>query len=251
MGLFDIIDSGPQEQESAEQLIGTFRRHAPCNLCALSEINQNNPGFIYRGNVEARIAVLSDTPFSEDMSGKSVFCGPGRYSWIRIMKQLGIREDQTFLTFVSHCRSDTEVTLKKKKKGKRSVEAIVPKKAANQDVLTCFNMHTIPVLRSMPNLEVLICAGKVPTQMILKEDFQAKRHTGNFFFSSFLPNVPVFILENPRDYDTSSDFKLAQLSEHLKFFQRKYIESGQISKIHTFYRERVEREEEISLNAEL
>jgi uracil-DNA glycosylase len=259
MGLFDLIEDAPV-QESAEDLIRSFRKKAPCSRCSLSEVNPTNKAFIYRGSVNARIAVLTDSPFSEDAVGGTVFAGPGRHSWERVLRFLNrpepgqklaykpLIENDFFMTFVAQCRTDKDVHVKTRKKGKKNVLQVDPENANKQDLVTCFNFHAYQVLKALPNLEVILATGKIPVQMLLKEDFQHDRHVGNFFISDFFPKVPVFCLDSPRYYDIASDYKTTQLLEDLRFFKYKYLETGQIRRIHAYYKECADRGVEVSLN---
>ena len=251
MGLFELLEAGEapvEPKESAEALIQGFRSKAPCHLCSLSEVNPQNPGFLFRGNMNAKIAVLTDSPFSEDIVGQSVFCGPGRQSWDLILKYLKLRDDDFFMTYVLQCRTDKDVVVRKRKRGKKTVHSVDPEAANRQDLLTCFNLHTLQVLRSLPNLEVIIATGKIPVQVILKEDFQSDKHAGNFFISEFFPRVPVFCLDHPRAHDIAGDYKLSQLKEHLAFFAYKYLKTKTILKFHAHYKACMDAGREVSLN---
>jgi len=261
MGLFDIIGEAPPEQfDTAEALIQSFRAQAPCSRCSLSEVNQNNKGFIHRGNLNARIAVLTDSPFAEDIAGESVFCGPGRYAWEKIIKTLNtpekgknlpyrpLSDEDFFMTFIMQCRTAKDVVMKKRKKGKKNVFIVDPENANKQDVLTCFNLHTWPVLQMLPNLQVIIATGKIAIQMILREEYMHDRHVGNFFLSEFFPKVPVFCLDSLRMYDIASDFKMTELREDLDFFRYKYLETGRVMKVHSYYQDCRSRGIEVSLN---
>lgn len=264
MGLFDLVGEEPIQQESADNLIRGFRSKAPCNLCPLSEVNPGNTGFIYRGNPNAEIAVLTDTPFGEDIGADSVFAGPGRSTWEHWVRWMNtclrdedekaplswpkLNQDSFFVTFVAQCRTDKDVVVRKRKKGKKNVLAVDPENANKGDLLTCFNLHTYQVLRALPNLKVIIATGKIAIQMLLKEDFQYERHAGNFFISDFFPNVPVFCMDAPRNYEIAGDFKLTQMEEHLDFFKYKFLKTRSICRIHAYYKDCLDRGVEVNLN---
>lgn len=251
MNLFDL---GLEERESAlladsKELVKQFTAR-PCIDCPLRKLSPNNPGFVYRGSFAARIGVLVDMPSPEDMTCRRALADLGRSSWREWVQYLGLHENDFFVTHVVQCKTQRQVTSGKNTKGfvDKPVAVRMPEMT---DANICFYRKALPVLKALPNMEVLLALGVLPIKMLLGEHYKAKQHEGNFYLSDVLPQVPIFCLEHPRDYVAGGSVKRIRLHAALDIFMERYLKTKDILKIHQWHADARNRDEDAELNYSL
>src|SRR5438105_4697519 len=92
---------GDETPAAAEEPIAIMRQLTaqPCKDCRLSLDTPDNPGFLWKGNPDAHIAVVGDMPTANDISARRAFAddvGNELNGWIATAK---IPEGDVFYTY--------------------------------------------------------------------------------------------------------------------------------------------------------
>jgi uracil-DNA glycosylase family 4 len=219
---FNLIDDF--EQEDVMQVLKELS--VTCNSCRLSQGHPYNRGMVYRGNPQAKIAVIGDAPSdSETEKGVPLVGMPGKEfeAW---MSYIGIdtRKD-VFISNIIQCQPP-----KKEINGRKRTRD--PDK---DEINACFGPRVLRVLRAMPNLEVVMILGWVAAKAFLgtsnEENIpKTKTHEGGWFESSLLPGVGIFCLNHPADIvHSESQEKKMVIQKFLDYFKREALEQKKIS----------------------
>src|SRR5687768_10837307 len=120
----------------------------PCRSCPLGYHSPNNPGFLWRGNPEASIAIVGSYPSREDMAARKSFADENGYELKKWLEMAAIHEHQVFMTYLVQCKT----RLKKEEAELRGDEK--PEQRSPQrdlELQPCFHNRLLRVLRAMPN----------------------------------------------------------------------------------------------------
>lgn len=189
-----------------------------CTACRLSLLHPHNRGLLVRGNPKAKIGVVAEAPGDKETEQGQPLVGNTGKEWDRWALSIGISTNKDcFHTNVIQCQP-----YKSLKEGKMAQEA--PDK---DEIKACWVPRGLRLLKSMPNLEVVVTLGWVAAKAILGGEPKSKTHQGNWFESTALPGVAVFCLPHPsfilRDPTPEKDQGVAQA---MQAFRREYLESG-------------------------
>jgi DNA polymerase len=208
--LFDLIE----EKEDITTVMKSLS--TTCNSCRLSSLHPENRGILWRGSVNARIAVIGEAPGDKETERGAPMVGPSGQEWERWASLMKLNTStDCFITNIVQCQPGrVEV------KGKMSQEAPDAK-----EINTCFPNRCLRILKAMPNLEVIITLGWVAASTILGEPASTKTHEGQWFVSELIPGVPVFCLLHPSFLlrDPSIE-KTKALEYNLGLFYREYLD---------------------------
>jgi uracil-DNA glycosylase len=230
LGLDDPVET---VKEDPEKLLKSFLR--TCSDCGLSRINPENPGFLCRGSIKARIAAICDSPLDEDIHARSVLQSQGRREWKHWMKHLGLTESQVFLTYLVHCKTSETIETSTRKVGKFEIVQAHVKPPQSSDISACFYRRTIRLLRALPNLEIVIALGIPVIETLLGDKYKQEKHEGFFFLSDRLTGIPVFALEHPRDYENAGLVRQNRIKSFLDMLRRRYIDQNTITKTFQYH----------------
>ena len=188
-----------------------------CTACRLSILHPYNRGLLVRGNPEARIGVLAEAPGDKETETGKPLVGNSGKEWDRWASAIGLDTNKDcFHTNVIQCQPPKVL-----KEDKMQQEA--PDK---DEIKACWVPRGLRVLKSMPNLEVVITLGWVAAKAILGGEPKGKSHEGNWFETTALPGIPVFCMTHPsavlREPSPEKDLKVA---ECMRAFKREYLDS--------------------------
>lgn len=217
--LTDLFGSEEDEPKLAESPIEVMKQltAASCSACRLGLESPNNPGFIWRGNPDAHIAILGDMPSVHDMSARRAFADELGNELNRWLKSAGISDKDVFLTYIVQCKTPVQHS----KIAKLDNTQRVPNKET--EIGRCFPERALRIVRALPNLEVLGCLGLTTMKTVLGGDPQIKSHQGKWFGSDLFPGVAVFGMPHPRDFDAKTgDMKRGRLKQCLQYFRNEY-----------------------------
>lgn len=217
LGLDSLFES--DEAPVQESPIAVMQRltASPCSSCRLGLDSPNNPGFIWKGNPDAHIAVVGDVPSPADMSTRRSFAdevGNVLSDWVELA---GIATEDVFYTYLVQCKTPfVKSKIEKKNDTQRTPHP-------DTEVAVCFPSRCNTVLRSMPNLEIVWALGLNVMATVLGGNPQVKSHQGFWFGTDLLPGVAVYGLPHPRDFDrTTSEIKKGRLKQLLLYFKNEY-----------------------------
>ena len=213
-GSYEEQVSQPVEDSIAIMRVLTAK---PCTDCRLGQELPNNPGFLWKGNPEAHIAIVSDMPSHADISARRAFAdgvGNELNNWIQMA---GIGDKDTFITYLVQCETPTVRSKMAKRDNKQ--------RSPNADIETgvCFQARCLRMLKTLPNLEVIWALGLTTMATLLGGDPRIKACQGFWFGTDLLPGTVVFGMPHPRDFDkTTSQSKRGRLKQHLTYFHNEY-----------------------------
>jgi DNA polymerase len=200
----------------------------PCYDCRLGHCQnpKYNKGFIWRGNPNARIALVSIMPGPKEMaSGKPLTGGSGELSdkWFKTLS-LDTNVDM-FVTNVVQCKPPDV----KKEGGEES-----QREPEMDELAACFPGRCLRVLRAMPNLEVVITMGWTAARCLLGGSPTEATHMGHWYTTSLLPGKAVFCLVHPAAILRDSEPTPAALDKRYKVmkclqkFKRQYLDTKKV-----------------------
>lgn len=190
--------------------------HVPCFDCRLGSIQKKNHGLVWRGNPTSRMAAVSTMPGPTEMiTGKPLTGESGKLfdKWFSTIQV--ITNTEMLVINVVQCKPpDID-------KGKE----VSQREPDQSELAICFPNRCLRVLKSMPNLEVVVTLGSTATECLLGK----KAEIGHWYKTSLLPGKAIFCMPHPaamlRD---ATPEKQGKLTECLINFQREYLETKKI-----------------------
>ncbi len=210
----------------------------PCFDCRLGHYQKSgtNKGLIWRGNIKAKIALVSIMPGPKEMeTGKPLTGKSGKLNdlWF---KSIGLdTEKDMYVINVVQCKPPS--VEKNGENNQREPEV--------DELAACFPARCLRILRAMPNLEVIITLGWIAAKCILGGSPNESTHMGHWYFTSLLPNKVVYCLSHPAallreesnkgddDKGVSSEYleKKYKVVKCLQRFKRSYLDSNKVIEI--------------------
>jgi uracil-DNA glycosylase family 4 len=224
------FDLGEDEVEQEDSKTVLKQLSTTCTNCRLSLLHPANRGMIYRGNLNARIAVVGIAPGPTETEKGSAMIGPSGKLFEQWMRYINIdTRTEVFITNICQCSPPSkEIDGKLKQRD--------PEK---DEINACFGPRCLRVLRTMPNLQVIITLGWLPARVILgtKNDTdtpKTKTHEGQWFTTSLLPGVAVFCLSHPAELlhmEGDGKNKKMVIQGYLDCFKREYLDTDKVIKL--------------------
>lgn len=216
--LFSLDSIGKEEVTSVIKGLSTT-----CDSCRLSLIHPYNRGLLFRGNPEAKIAVLAEAPGDRETELGQPLVGKSGKEWDRWAREINLdTKNDVFHTNVIQCQPPKAMS-----EGK--MQQMAPDK---DEIKACFIPRALRVLKAMPNLECVITLGWVAAKAVLGGEPKSRSHEGQWFESNALPGIAVFCLVHPsfvlRDPTPEKD---ARVAECMKAFRREFLESDKCVKL--------------------
>lgn len=208
-----------EEAPSKEEPISVMQQLTaePCQSCRLGLDTPSNPGFIWKGNPDAHVAVVGDTPSYGDMSCRRAFADDVGNQLADWLETAGVPLSDVFCTYIVQCKTPVTTSKIAKKNGQQRPPH------ADAETAHCFPVRCVRVLKAMPNLQVVWALGLTVMDVVLGGDPGIKSHQGFWFGTDLLPGVAVYGLPHPRDFDkTTSEIKKGRLKQHLHYFKNEY-----------------------------
>jgi uracil-DNA glycosylase len=219
LSLFSLI---PETKEDIRDVLKQVSQ--TCQACRLGVIfHPNNRGMIWRGNPDAKIAVVGEAPGDNETQQGLPLVGKSGKLWTKWAGYLGLDEKKDcFITNVIQCQPDKT---RDSKSGKSS------QRPPDQDELNaCFGPRCLRCLRAMPNLEIVITLGWVAAKAILGGEPITKTHENKWFKTSILPGVGVFCMVHPSYVlREPNPEKTGRVHNGLNAFKKEYLD---LKKIH-------------------
>ena len=219
------------KKEDAEQVLEELCVN--CTSCRLYQIHPANRGMIFRGNLNARIAVVGIAPGDTETEKGAAMVGPSGKLFEEWMKYVGVstRRD-VFITNIVQCQPP-----------KKKISGMTKQRDPEKDEINaCFGPRCLRLLRAMPSLEVIMTLGWLPASVLLGTDKdrnvpRSKTHEGQWFESSIMPGIPIFCLSHPAELlrknqygkeEASVDRKMV-IQHCLDNFRREYLLHNKVS----------------------
>lgn len=221
MSLFQLIRP---EKEDIKAVITQLS--VTCDRCRLGVVfHPTNRGVIWRGNPDAKIAVIGEAPGDTETEQGLPLIGQSGKLWDKWAWYLGLDpKKDCFITNVVQCQPDK---VKDKKKNRMA------QRAPDEDELNaCFGPRCLRMLRAMPNLEVVWTLGWTAARSILGGEPGSKTHENRWFKTSLLPGVAVFCSVHPAYllHEPSPD-KTGRVRIGLDAFKKEYLELKKVTRI--------------------
>jgi uracil-DNA glycosylase family 4 len=225
---FNIIQ--PDREDAAEVL---KLLSVNCTNCRLSLLHPTNKGLVWRGSLEAKIAIIGEAPGDKETEQGSPMVGPSGREFERWARLLEIdTKTDVLITNVVQCQpAKTD-----------NPEGGKAQSAPDKDEIElCFESRALRLLKAMPNLEVVMTLGWVAAEALLETEIGSKSHQAQWFASQKLPGKAIFCLFHPAYLlRQPSQEKKGLLEEGLKAFKRDYLDP-KTSKILGILKENEER----------
>jgi uracil-DNA glycosylase family 4 len=197
-----------------------------CDACRLGAVlHPQNRGIIWRGNLEARIAVISEAPGDGEMEKGLPLVGKSGQLWERWAKYINLdTKKDTFITNVVQCQPE--------KVRDKATDKLAQRAPHDDEIAACFGPRCLRVMRSMPNLEVVLTLGWVAARVILGGEPKSKTHENKWFKTSILPGVAIYCMVHPSFIVREpSQAKSEVVKKGLDQFRREYLELRKIPAI--------------------
>lgn len=215
--LFEIIE----EKEDVKEVMRDLSR--TCSSCRLSTLHPENRGIIWKGSVEARIAIIGEAPGNSEQEKGIPFIGPAGQEFDRWAKIMSI--DTHSDCFITNCVQCMPQRIKVDDRWSQEAPD-------SKEVSICFPNRALRILKAMPNLEVIVTLGWVAASAILGEKASTKGHEAQWFTSSLIPSVPILCLIHPAALLRDPSIEKTKAAEnHLLSFKREYVTSKKILRI--------------------
>lgn len=210
--LFNIEDLG---KEDAKETLSSLRVH--CDSCRLCLIHPHNRGFIHRGPLTSKIAILGEAPGDKETEQGMPLVGNSGKEFDRWCRAIGMDPSKDFFaTNVIQCQPNKE-----EKEGRMQQQP--PDK---DEIKACWIPRGLRMLKALPNLEVVITIGWVAARALLGGEPTGKTHEGNWFESTALPGIGIFCMIHPaavlREPTPEKDSRVAQC---MQAFKREYLDN--------------------------
>lgn len=229
-----MLDFGEDLYEKENVLNVIADLSTPCYDCRLGHCQKpkQNRGLVQRGNPNAKIALVSIMPGPKEMdSGKPLTGKSGEEAdkWFKTL-QLDTNKDM-FVINVVQCKPPDGEKKDKKDTGQRE--------PLPDELSICFPNRCLRVLRSMPNLEVIITLGWSAARCLLGQEPKEASHMGHWYTTSLLPGKAVYCLPHPaallRDEKTKGPGGMDKFLEKkykvikcLQRLKRSYLDSDKV-----------------------
>lgn len=202
----------PEKQDVADVMAQVT---VNCDDCRLAALHPANKGLCYRGNVNAKIAVLYEAPHDAETERGVVLIGHTGKEFERWMRILNLNSrEELFMTAVIQCQPP-----KVKKNG-----VMLQREPDSAEIRACFGPRALRVLRAMPNLETVITLSWSAAKALLGPNVKAKTHDAQWFESSLLPGIPIFCLPDPnwviQKFTPERD---GTIKRDLDYFRREFL----------------------------
>ena len=221
---FSLLLAQPEERESATDVVRELRSSAPCQNCRLSLLHPNNRGVMYRGDINAKIAVLDIAPRSTEMMAGSPLVGKSGQEFEKWMRYLNIvTKSDIFVTSIVQCQPP-----QKKEKDGTSAQRM----PLQDEIAACWYPRTLRLIQAMPNLECIMTLGFAAAKAMLGGDPISKTHEGRWFVSSLIPGIPVFCMDHPEEsLAKPTPEKKGKTKVILDCFRREYLLNPKVIEI--------------------
>jgi DNA polymerase len=221
---FSLLLAQPEERESATDVVRELRSSAPCQNCRLSLLHPNNRGVMYRGDINAKIAVLDIAPRSTEMMAGSPLVGKSGQEFEKWMRYLNIvTKSDIFVTSIVQCQPP-----QKKEKDGTSAQRM----PLQDEIAACWYPRTLRLIQAMPNLECIMTLGLAAAKAMLGGDPISKTHEGRWFVSSLIPGIPVFCMDHPEEsLAKPTPEKKGKTKVILDCFRREYLLNPKVIEI--------------------
>lgn len=233
--MFNLFSKLEEEKEDISQVIKSLMIN--CESCKLSLLHPQNQGFIYRGNIQAKIAVIYEAPRdAETERGVALVGGHGRLfeRWCTFLG-LDSRNDLFIMPSI-HCQPPKVLD----KEGE-----LTQRIPDGKEIVACFGPKTLRVLRAMPNLEVIVVLGWSTCDLFLGVQEGKSGHKssgGQWFESSLFPGIPIFCLpELLWQMLSPGETKDAIIEQWLTYFKREYLELYSVTKLANLAKDKREK----------
>lgn len=204
----------------------------PCFDCRLGhcQTKAGGRGLIWRGNPQAKIALVSIMPGRTEVEkGKPLVGQSGELSdkWFKYIK-LDTNLDM-FVINVVQCKPPDILKKGEEKPSQREPE--------QDEFAACFPSRCLRVLRAMPQLEVVVTMGWSAARCILGGDPKDNSHMGHWYTTSLLPKKAVYCLPHPAALLRDKEANPAALEKKYKVikcldrFKRSYLDSDKVVKL--------------------
>lgn len=229
---FNLLATEPIEdsQEDVKDVMKEISSN--CIRCRLGHLHPTNRGMIYRGNINAKIAVVGIAPGDTETERGTAMIGKSGQMFEQWLKHIGLDANRdVFITNVIQCQPP-----KKKINGKMK-----QRDPERDEINACFGPRCLRVLRAMPNLDVVITLGWLAAKIFLgtQEDTavpKTKTHEGQWFESSLLPGKAIFCLSHPAELLHKNQYSKEEASEErlnaikvcLEHFKREYMKTRKV-----------------------
>ena len=212
-GQLSFAYSSAAPELSAAELVAELSR--PCVGCSLGSFYPKNPGLIWSGSLDARIAILSDYPAPYEMHTKAPLWMV-QTEWERWLQRLDLKAGDVLVTCISQCAQPPG----------RFSETSEFFRVFQAETKHCMHQRALRLLGAMPQLEVAVTLGLPVAKILLGGDPTYKSHIGEWFGSDHLPGVGVFCMEHPRLIEPGINEKRGRHYEILSAFQNLYLRQG-------------------------
>lgn len=197
-----------------------------CQDCRLGAVvHPENQGLVWRGNPDAKIAVISEAPGKDEMISGLPLVGKSGQMWEKWAAFIGL--DTKTDCLISNCVQCQPPPILDKKTGRMGQRA-----PAEDEIYVCFTNRCLRILRAMPNLEAVLTLGWVAARTILGGEPNSKSHDNKWFTTSLLPGVAVYCMVHPSYLVREpSQEKSERVKKGLLMFQREYLKLNKIMPI--------------------
>jgi len=226
-----MLDFGDLYEEKEDCLIVIKDLSHPCYDCRLGHFQnpKHNRGLVWRGNSNAKIAIVSIMPGPKEMEGgKPLIGGSGKLcdKWFGYI-HIDTNKD-AFVINVVQCKPPDVKKSGEEKASQREPEL--------DEYAACFPSRCLRVLRAMPHLEVIVTLGWSAARCLLGGEPKEASHMGHWYTTSLLPDKAVYCLPHPagllRDEAGENKASDAILNKKYKVikcldrFKRQYLDTG-------------------------
>jgi uracil-DNA glycosylase family 4 len=186
---------------------------------------------MYRGDINAKIAVLDIAPRSTEMIAGSPLIGKSGQEFEKWMRYLNvITKTDIFVTSIIQCQPPSKeqlVSLMGKK-----VKMMVQREPLQDEIASCWYPRTLRLIQAMPNLECIMTLGFAAAKAMLGGDPISKTHEGRWFVSSLIPGIPVFCMDHPEEsLAKPTPEKKGKTKVILDCFRREYLLNPKVIEI--------------------
>jgi uracil-DNA glycosylase family 4 len=213
LSLFQMVAT---EKEDIRDVIKDLSR--TCQDCRLGVVyHPTNRGLIWRGNPDAKIAIIGEAPGDTETEKGLPLVGASGQLWEKWASYIGLdTKKDCLLTNIVQCQPD--------KVRDTSTGRLAQRAPDDQEKKACFGPRCLRILRAMPNLEVVLTLGWQAAGSILGGEPISKTHENRWFRTSILPGVAVFCMVHPAFVlREPSPEKQGKVRTGLDYFKREYL----------------------------
>jgi len=196
-----------------------------CTACRLGMLaaNEHGSGFFFRGSLNAEVAAVTDYPLPVDLLAYSFLGHPAGDEFQKWILRTGLHPKNLFTTYLVQCKTPEAAG----NSGQKTCRPPLP-----EEIQACFFSRTLPVLKALPNLEVVLALGHQAAKTLLGSKEASKHLQGNWFGTDLLPGAAIFCLPHPREIASrDSAMQRGRLYEFLEFFSNEYVAGKKILQV--------------------